>query len=138
MLDILKVVLLSFIEGLTEFIPVSSTGHLILVNKFVNLQPDSFANMFSIIIQLGAIMSVVVLYFNKLNPFSSKKDKKQRQNTIEIYKRVIVAVLPATILGLLLDDFIDEKLMTAKVVIPALFIWGIIIIFIEKKSKKQR
>ncbi|EHL10577.1 hypothetical protein HMPREF9629_00792 [Peptoanaerobacter stomatis] len=79
MFDIIKVVILSLVEGITEFIPVSSTGHLILVNEFIKLKPESFANMFSIIIQLGAILSVILIYFNKLNPFSHKKKCKQEK-----------------------------------------------------------
>lgn len=138
MIDILKVILLSFVEGLTEFIPVSSTGHLILVNQFVNLKPESFANMFGIIIQLGAIMSVVILYFDKLNPFSSQKDKKQRKMTFEIWKKVIIGALPAAILGLLFDDFIDSKLMNPQVVMVTLFVWGLAIIFIEKQNKSVK
>ena len=108
MIDILKVILLSFVEGLTEFLPISSTGHLILVNEFIKLEPESFANIFSIIIQLGAIMSVVVLYFSRLNPFSKEKKEAQKKETLRTWGLVIVGVLPAVILGLKFDDFIVE------------------------------
>ncbi len=138
MIDIIKVFVLSLVEGLTEFIPVSSTGHLILVNEFVKLEPDSFANMFDIIIQLGAILAVVVIYFNKLNPFDSKKNKQQKKATINIWKKVIIGVIPAAVLGFLFDDFIDAHLMNPKVVSSTLFIWGIVIIFIEKRNKNSK
>lgn len=136
MMDIVRVIILSIVEGLTEFLPVSSTGHLILVNEFVSLEPDSFANSFNVIIQLGAILSVVVLYFNKLNPFSKLKNKNQKEQTIQLWMKVIVGVIPAGVLGFLLDDFIDEKLFHPTVVIAALFIWGVFIILIEKQRKK--
>lgn len=137
MFDILKVIILSLVEGFTEFLPVSSTGHLILVNQFVKLEPDAFANMFEIIIQLGAIMSVVVLYFDKLNPFSNTKNSKINMKTVNIWKKVIIGALPAAVLGLLFDDFIDEKLMNPYVVMCTLFVWGIAIIVIEKKNKNS-
>lgn len=135
MIDILKVIFLSFVEGLTEFLPVSSTGHLILVNEFVKLEPESFANAFSIIIQLGAILSVVVLYFERLNPFSHQKTNKQSKDTIRTWKLVIIGVIPAAILGFLLDDIIDEHLMNPKVVGAMLLIWGMIIIVVERVKK---
>ncbi|TRW28301.1 undecaprenyl-diphosphate phosphatase [Criibacterium bergeronii] len=136
MIDILKVILLSFVEGLTEFLPISSTGHLILVNEFIKLEPESFANIFSIIIQLGAIMSVVVLYFSRLNPFSKEKKEAQKKETLRTWGLVIVGVLPAVILGLKFDDFIDAHLMNSYVVAAMLFIWGIGIILLEKMNKK--
>lgn len=135
MTDVLRVVILSIVEGLTEFLPVSSTGHLILVNEFVKLEPESFANSFNVIIQLGAILSVVVFYFGKLNPFSKEKTTQQRKRTIHLWKKVVVGVLPAGIFGFLLDDFIDEQLFKPSVVMVALFVWGIFIILIERKQK---
>lgn len=157
-LDIIKVIILSIVEGVTEFLPVSSTGHLILVNEFVNLQPAGFANAFSVVIQLGAIISVVVLYFSRLNPWDYEKTKKyfpkkynqlNKQSrfyfrlthpdpsTMELWKRVIVGILPAMVLGLLFDDFIDEHLFNPMVVAAMLFIWGLIIIFVERKNKTE-
>lgn len=134
MIDILRIIILSIVEGLTEFLPVSSTGHLILVNRFIELKPTEFANSFNVIIQLGAILSVVVLYFNKLNPFSSDKNENEKKKTLHLWTKVIVGVLPAGILGFLLDDFIDQKLFKPSVVIVALFIWGIFIILIENRK----
>lgn len=136
MLDIIRVIILSIVEGITEFLPVSSTGHLILVNEFVSLSPQAFSNSFNVIIQLGAILSVVVLYFEKLNPFSSKKTSSQKKNTINLWLKVIVGVIPAGVLGFLFDDYIDKYLFGPVTVTIALFVWGLIIIWIENKNKK--
>lgn len=158
MIEFLKVLILSIVEGITEFLPVSSTGHLILVNEFVKLEPAEFSNAFNVIIQLGAIMAVVVLYFKRLNPWDyektgnyfpknySKLNGQSRfyyrlthpdQRTIELWKRVIVGVLPAGVLGLLFDDFIDEHLFNPMIVATMLLIWGLIIIFVEKRNKNK-
>ncbi len=159
MLSIIKVIILSIVEGMTEFLPVSSTGHLILVNEFVKLEPADFSNAFNVIIQLGAILSVVVLYFKKLNPWDYEKTHKYfpknyedlngqsrfyyrlthpDQKTMEIWKRVIVGVIPAGVLGLLFDDYIDEHLFNPMVVATMLALWGIIIIFVEKRNRTRR
>lgn len=159
MLNIIKVLILSIVEGITEFLPVSSTGHLILVNEFVKLDPANFSNAFNVIIQLGAILSVVVLYFGRLNPWDYEKTYRYfpknyddlngqskayyrlthpDQRTIELWKRVIVGVIPAGILGLLFDDMIDEYLFNPMVVAAMLAIWGIIIIAVEKNNKNKR
>lgn len=158
-IDFIKVLILSIVEGVTEFLPVSSTGHLILVNQFVKLEPEGFSNAFNIIIQLGAILSVVVIYFKRLNPWDREKteryfprnyDKLNGQSrfyfrlthpdkkTIELWKRVIVGILPAMVLGLLFDDFIDEHLFNPMVVATMLLVWGLIIIFVEKRNKKDK
>lgn len=158
-IDFIKVLILSIVEGVTEFLPVSSTGHLILVNQFVKLEPEGFSNAFNIIIQLGAILSVVVIYFKRLNPWDREKteryfprnyDKLNGQSrfyfrlthpdkkTIELWKRVIVGVLPAMVLGLLFDDFIDEHLFNPMVVGAMLLVWGLIIIFVEKRNKRDK
>ncbi|MDD7306000.1 MAG: undecaprenyl-diphosphate phosphatase [Peptoniphilaceae bacterium] len=158
-LDIIKVIILSIVEGITEFLPVSSTGHLILVNEFVKLQPEGFANAFSVVIQLGAIFSVVVLYFSRLNPwdrekceryFPKKYDKLNKQSkfyfrlthpdpsTIDLWKKVIVGVIPAMVLGLLFDDIIDKYLFNPIVVATMLLVWGAVIIFVEKRNKENK
>lgn len=158
-IDFIKVLILSIVEGVTEFLPVSSTGHLILVNQFVKLEPEGFSNAFNIIIQLGAILSVVVIYFKRLNPWDREKTERyfprnyDRLNgqsrfyfrlthpdkkTIELWKRVIVGILPAMVLGLLFDDFIDEHLFNPMVVATMLLVWGLIIIFVEKRNKKDK
>jgi len=153
-IDFIKVLILSIVEGVTEFLPVSSTGHLILVNQFVKLEPESFSNAFNVIIQLGAILSVVVLYFERLNPWTKSKIRLPRnyddlndrskayfilthpdKDTIKLWFKVIVGVLPAMVLGLLFDDLIDEYLFNPMTVAAMLFIWGLIIIFVEKRNK---
>lgn len=153
-IDFIKVLILSIVEGVTEFLPVSSTGHLILVNQFVKLEPESFSNAFNVIIQLGAILSVVVLYFERLNPWTKSKIRLPRnyddlndrskayfiithpdKDTINLWFKVIVGVLPAMVLGLLFDDLIDEYLFNPMTVAAMLFIWGLIIIFVEKRNK---
>ena len=110
MLDILKVILLGIVEGITEWLPISSTGHLILVDEFVKVNAsDAFKEMFNVVIQLGAILAVVVLYFHKLNPFSPKKTKEEKTDTIQLWLKVIVACIPAAVLGILLDDWMEAK-----------------------------
>lgn len=153
-LNLIKVLILSLVEGITEFLPVSSTGHLILVNQFVKLEPEGFSNAFNVIIQLGAILSVVVIYFEKLNPWAKSKQELPKKykdlnaqskayylathpdkTTINLWLKVIVGVLPAMVLGLLFDDLIDAYLFNPITVAAMLLLWGIIIIFIEKKNK---
>ena len=153
-LNLIKVLILSLVEGITEFLPVSSTGHLILVNQFVKLVPEGFSNAFNVIIQLGAILSVVVIYFEKLNPWAKSKQELPKKykdlnaqskayylathpdkTTINLWLKVIVGVLPAMVLGLLFDDLIDAYLFNPITVAAMLLLWGIIIIFIEKKNK---
>ncbi|KGF03380.1 undecaprenyl-diphosphate phosphatase [Anaerococcus lactolyticus] len=153
-INLIKVLILSLVEGITEFLPVSSTGHLILVNQFVKLEPEGFSNAFNVIIQLGAILSVVVIYFEKLNPWAKSKQELPKKykdlnaqskayylathpdkTTINLWLKVIVGVLPAMVLGLLFDDLIDAYLFNPTTVAAMLLLWGIIIIFIEKKNK---
>lgn len=158
-MDFIKALILGIVEGLTEFLPVSSTGHLILVNEFVQLEPASFANQFSVMIQLGAILAVVFLYFKRLNPFPMDRDRNPRlpenydamnfqsklfysikyfnEDTMQLWARVIVGVLPSVIFGLLLDDFIDEHLFNPTVVASTLLIWGIGILVIEMAFAKK-
>lgn len=127
-MEILKVIFLSFIEGLTEFIPVSSTGHLIIVEHFINLSNNkSFVSAFEVIIQLGAILSVLIYFKDKIFPINKK-----------LWSKIVVATIPAAILGFLLDDFIEAKLFNPLVVAIMLIFYGIILIFIEKIVKKQK
>ncbi len=134
--EFLKVILLGIVEGITEWLPISSTGHLILVNEFVNLNAsEAFIEMFNVVVQLGAIMAVVVLYFNKLNPFSSKKSMKQKRATIQLWMKVVVACVPAGVLGILFDDWMDEHLHNYVVVSLTLIIYGVLFIIIENWNK---
>ena len=136
MIEALKVFLLGIVEGITEWLPISSTGHLILVEEFVKLgMNEDFTNMFNVVIQLGAIMAVVVIYFNKLNPFAPSKTHKQKMLTIQLWVKVIIATLPAAVIGLLFDDFIEEHFMNYVVVALMLIIYGVAFIFVEKKHE---
>lgn len=138
MLEIWKVILLGIVEGITEWLPISSTGHLILVDEFVKLgASEAFKEMFNVVIQLGAIMAVVVLYFNKLNPFSPKKSRKQKVHTIQLWMKVIVACIPAAVLGLLFDDWMEEHLHNYIVVSLMLVIYGVLFIVVENWNKKN-
>ncbi len=136
MLDVLKVIILGIVEGITEWLPVSSTGHLILLDEFLKLgQSDSFIEMFNVVIQLGAIMAVVVIYFHRLNPFSPKKTEKQKMMTWQIWIKVAIACVPAGVIGLLFDDLIDKVLYHWYVVAATLIIYGILFIVVENYQK---
>ena len=138
MLEMLKVILLGIVEGITEWLPISSTGHLILVDEFVKLgASEAFKGMFNVVVQLGAIMAVVVLYFNKLNPFSKKKSRKQKKQTIDLWVKVVVACIPAGVLGILFDDWMEEHLHNYVVVALMLIIYGVLFIVVENWNKKN-
>ena len=131
MLDVLKVIILGIVEGITEWLPVSSTGHLILVGDL--LQPgvsDEFMEMFNVVIQLGAIMAVVVLYFHKLNPFSKRKTQKQKMLTWQMWIKVLIASVPAAIVGLLFNDILDELFYKPLPVAIMLIVYGVLFILI--------
>ena len=139
MLDILKVILLGIVEGITEWLPISSTGHLILVDEFVKVNAsDAFKEMFNVVIQLGAILAVVVLYFHKLNPFSPKKTKEEKTDTIQLWLKVIVACIPAAVLGILLDDWMEAKFHNYIVVSIMLIVYGVLFIWVENWNKKNK
>ena len=133
MLEILKAVLFGIVEGITEWLPVSSTGHLILLNEFVTLNvSEEFNSMFDVVIQLGAILAVIVLFFQKLNPFSAKKDSVQKKDTWSLWFKVIVAVIPSAVIGLLLDDWMDAHFYNYVVVAITLIVYGVAFLFVEK------
>ena len=138
MLEILKVILLGIVEGITEWLPISSTGHLILVDEFVKLNAsEEFMSMFKVVIQLGAIMAVVVLYFNKLNPFSANKTRKQKIQTIQLWMKVVVACIPAGVLGILFDNWMEEHLHNYIVVSIMLILYGVLFIVVENWNKRN-
>ena len=138
MWEFLKALLFGIVEGITEWLPVSSTGHLILLDEFVKLDVSpAFYEMFQVVIQLGAIMAVIVLFFHKLNPFSPKKDAVQKKDTWQLWCKVIAAVLPSAILGLLLDDWMDAHLYNGWVVAAMLIVYGIAFILVEKRNKNR-
>ena len=136
MLDILKAIIFGIVEGITEWLPISSTGHLILVDKIVQFkQPEEFVNMFKVIIQLGAILAVMVIYFHRLNPFSRRKKPAQKRATIRLWMKIVVACIPAAVFGLLLDDWIDAVLMdNAYVVSAMLILYGVLFIVVENRN----
>ena len=136
-IELLKAVLFGVVEGITEWLPVSSTGHMILLDQFIKLQVSAdFYEMFHVVIQLGAILAVLLLFFKKLNPF--KDDDEDRKQTLQLWLKVIVAVLPSAVLGLLLDDWMDEHLYNYVVVAITLIIYGVAFIFMEKFQKSTK
>ena len=137
-LDIVKVLILSLVEGLTEFIPVSSTGHMIIMEHFLKLSENTnFVSAFQIIIQLGAILSVVVYFWDRIYPFSKRISESKKKDIIEMWIKIVVAVLPAVILGLLLDDIIEKYFFNPITVSIMLIIYGIILILIESRKIKR-
>lgn len=135
----IKTILLGIVEGITEWLPISSTGHLILADEFIKLNmSDAFMEMFNVVIQLGAIMAVVVLYFHKLNPFSPKKNRREKGDTIILWTKVILAVLPAAVIGIPMDDWLDEHFYNPPVVAAMLIIYGILFIVVENRNRRSR
>ena len=132
-MEFLKAVLFGIVEGITEWLPVSSTGHLILLDEFVKLDVSAaFYEMFQVVIQLGAILAVVVLFFNKLNPFAPKKTAIEKKDTWQLWFKVVVAVIPSAIIGLLLDDWMDAHFYNYVVVAAMLVVYGVAFLFVEK------
>ncbi|NLG82400.1 MAG: undecaprenyl-diphosphate phosphatase [Bacilli bacterium] len=138
LLEILKAIILGIVEGITEWLPISSTGHMILVDEFIKLDAsDEFKEMFLVVIQLGAIMAVVCLFFNKLNPLARSKSFTEKQETLRLWIKVIIGIIPAGIIGLLLDDWLNEHFYNYQTVSLMLIIYGIIFIIVETLNKKQ-
>ncbi len=136
LLNILKAIILGIIEGITEWLPISSTGDLILANEFIKLQEsEAFMTMFNVVIQLGAILAVIYLYFNKLNPFSPSKSDIEKKDTWNLWFKVVVAVIPSVIIGLPLDDWLDAHFHIFFSVALMLIIYGIAFIIVEKRNK---
>ncbi len=134
--EIVKTIILGIVEGLTEWLPVSSTGHMILVDEFIKLDVSkAFMDMFLVVIQLGAILAVVVLNFERLNPFSSWKSRREKKNTVELWKKVIVACVPAGVIGLMFNKFMEQHFMTAIVVASTLIIYGALFIVVENYNQ---
>jgi undecaprenyl-diphosphatase len=145
MFEIFKVFILGIVEGITEWLPISSTGHLILVDEFVKLgASDAFKEMFNVVVQLDAIMAVVVLYFNKLNPFTLEKTADQKKklgikvHTISLWMKVVVACLPAAVLGILFDDWMEAHFHNYIVVSIMLIVYGVLFILVENWNKKNK
>lgn len=135
-IDIIKTVIIGVVEGITEWLPISSTGHMILVDEWIRLNmTDAFKEMFLVVIQLGAILAVVVLYFHKLNPISKRKTKAEQKAIIEIWLKVLIGVLPAAVIGLLFDDWLTDTLYNYITVAVMLIVYGVLFIVIENKKK---
>ena len=139
MIELLKAVLFGIVEGITEWLPVSSTGHLILLNEFVTLNmSEEFNSMFDVVIQLGAILAVIVLFFHKLNPFSPGKSQGEKKQTWSLWFKVIAAIIPSGVVGVLLDDWMDAHLHNGIVVSIALIVYGIAFILVERRNQGKR
>ena len=135
MFEILKAVLFGIVEGITEWLPVSSTGHIILLDEFIFLKgSDEFKSMFDVVIQLGAILAVIVLFFHKLNPFALKKTVDEKKQTWTLWFKVIAAIIPSGVVGVLFDDWMDEHLHNGIVVAIALIVYGIAFILVERRN----
>ena len=138
-LNLLKATILGIIEGITEWLPISSTGHLILADQFIKMHlSHDFMEMFNVVIQLGAILAVVILYFHKLNPFSPKKTTIEKKDTWSLWAKVIVACLPSVIIGLPLDDFLDAHLYNFITVATMLIVYGILFIVVENYNQNRK
>ncbi|MBE6916433.1 MAG: undecaprenyl-diphosphate phosphatase [Ruminococcaceae bacterium] len=138
MIEILKAILFGIVEGITEWLPVSSTGHLILLDEFVRLDvSEAFYEMFQVVIQLGAILAVIVLFFRKLNPFALTKSAEEKKSTWSLWFKVVVAVIPSAVIGLLFDDWMDEHLYNYIVVAIMLIVYGVAFLFVEKWNQKR-
>jgi len=138
LMEMLKVVVLGIVEGLTEWLPVSSTGHMILVDEFIRLDVSTaFMDMFLVVIQLGAILAVVVLSAEKLNPFLKSKSEAERRATFDLWGKVIVACLPAAVIGLAFNKYMEEHFMNAPVVAAMLILYGVLFIVVERWNKHR-
>ena len=137
-MELLKAVLFGIVEGVTEWLPISSTGHLILLNEFITLNvSDAFRSMFDVVIQLGAILAVIVLFFHKLNPFSPTKSEGEKKQTWQLWFKVIAAIIPSGIVGVLFDDWMEAHFHNATVVAIALIVYGVAFILVERRNARR-
>lgn len=144
MIEFIKAILFGIVEGITEWLPISSTGHMLLLDEFLKLSVSqdpainaAFYNLFEVVIQLGAILAVIVLYFRRLNPFATTKTAAEKAQTWSLWGRVVLAVLPSVVLGLLLDDWLDAHLYNATTVAIALVAYGVVFLFLERLRPKN-
>ena len=145
LIELLKAIVLGIVQGITEWLPISSTGHMILVNELMPLtvladpvQNTEFVDMFMVVIQLGSILAVLLLYFNKLNPFSRRKNAAERRGTIDLWMKVIVAVAPAGVIGVLFDDQIDALFYNPVTVAAMLIVYGIAFLIIKNQRRRPK
>lgn len=138
-MNIINAVIFGIVQGISEWLPISSTGHMILVDQFIRLTSDTdFRDLFLVVIQFGSILAVVTLYFHKLNPFSPKKTAIEKRDTWTMWFKVLVGCVPAAVIGLLFDDFIMERFYNWYVVAATLIIYGILFIVIESRQKTPK
>ena len=136
MFELLKAILFGIVEGVTEWLPISSTGHLILLNEFVTLKmSEEFNSMFDVVIQLGAILAVIVLFFHKLNPFAPSKSAGEKKQTWDLWFKVVAAIIPSGVVGVLLDDWMDAHLHNGVVVSIALIVYGVAFLLVERQHQ---
>ncbi|NLM56912.1 MAG: undecaprenyl-diphosphate phosphatase [Clostridiales bacterium] len=139
LIELIKAALFGIIEGVTEWLPISSTGHLIILERLVQMDvSDAFVEMFRVVIQLGAILAVVVMYFTRLNPFAKSKSPAEKSATWQLWFKVIVAVIPSAVVGMLFDDWFDEHFYNYITVAITLIIYGVAFILIERRSPKSQ
>ncbi len=137
-MEIIKAILFGIIEGITEWLPISSTGHMILLNDFIHLSvSDAFYELFEVVIQLGAILAVVLLFFKTIFPFGFGKTKEETKETFNLWGKILVACVPAAVIGILFDDWLDEHLYNSIVVAMMLILYGVLFIVIENKNFKS-
>ena len=133
--EVLKAVLFGIVEGITEWLPVSSTGHIILLDEFIKLNAsEEFKSMFNVVIQLGAILAVIVIFFHKLNPFDPKKSPAKKNATWMLWFKVCAAIIPSGVVGILFDDWMEAHLQTGIPVAIALIVYGVAFILVEKRN----
>lgn len=138
-LDFLYAVIIGIIQGITEWLPISSTGHMILANEVIKLPvSEAFWNMFLVVIQLGSILAVLFLYFHKLNPFSPRKSAKQKRDTLRLWLKVIVGIIPAGVVGVLFDDIVESALSGPIVVAIALIAYGVLFLVLERRPREPK
>lgn len=138
-IELLKTIFLGIVQGITEWLPISSTGHIILTDEFIKLHVSpAFMDMFLVVIQLGSILAVLVLYFHKLNPFSPKKTTTEKKDTLSLWLKVIVAIIPAGVIGVLFNDTLDALFYNYQTVTVTLIVYGILFIIIENYNKRRQ
>ncbi|MDQ5984200.1 MAG: Undecaprenyl-diphosphatase [Eubacteriales bacterium SKADARSKE-1] len=136
-LEMIKAILIGIVQGVTEWLPISSTGHMILFNEFIKLDvSESFLEMFLVVIQLGSILAVIYLYFHKLNPLSHKKSIIEKRDTLSLWGKVLVGCVPAAVIGFLFDDIIHDMFYNSYVVAATLILYGVLFILIENRNKR--
>lgn len=137
-IEFIKAAALGVVQGITEWLPISSTGHMILLNEFFTLNmSEDFVTVFLVVVQLGSILAVCLLYFDKLNPFSRRKNYLQKRDTLSLWAKVIVAIIPAGIIGVLFEEDIDRIFFNVPTIAFALIFYGILFIIIERINKRR-